>query len=118
VIGFTAGVHTLYMDIEYNAPQQAAIYPSHDVYIRTNLTNTNIYEARTGASSDILCKVPIIGDYHTLIRYATHGNFFAHIQNSQIDYIVVKLTDSEGNLMDLDAHDWSCTLEIIKVKKQ
>ena len=74
------------------------------------------YETRTRASGDLLARVPIYGNPHSIIHYrADAASFYCRIADGKasINFIQIRLTDSDNNDLLLNGLDWTLTLKIM-----
>jgi hypothetical protein len=117
VMGFEAGQYQLYNELSILSNKVTDLESQHNLYIRSNIFTDNVFDASTGAPSDIIAKLQIKESVKGLLHYENNSKFSGRVDNINIDYLVMRLTDHGGRLMDLNGYDWSVTLEFIRKKK-
>jgi hypothetical protein len=126
IIGFTPGDYTVDQDL----PQ--AVYPNillsnstvtnkpeHHVYIRSNLYHRNVFESSVLGASTILSRVGLGNvSRNSIVTYEAPSPLFIPLDNESMFYFRFYLTDKNGELLDLRAHHWSLSIQIVISKKE
>ena len=110
-IGFTDGYtysstsSVLTSDISLNLFTTRNIYVCSDNFQINNINNS------TPNKTNILCSIPIDASHHSMISYSNvYGvrNMIHHVYN--LTQLHIKLTDQDGNVLNLNGCHWSITL--------
>jgi hypothetical protein len=88
----------------------ANVSPYEAIYIRSNLVLTNQYDTRTKNLTDILCKIMVNNIPFSFIQYnpTLEEKYMTNLQ--VISNISFRLTDMDGDLVDLNNNQWFITL--------
>jgi len=81
------------------------------VCIQSNLPTGNINHSNA-SEGNLLVSIPINGNPYSIITYYNYGNFKTNLFSNNINFINIKITDSNNNLIDLNSCHWSLTLQI------
>ena len=84
--------------------------PIRTIYISTNLNTSNISKIENN-SNNILCSIPIQTQPHSIITYTNPTNFKVNTYTNHISTVVIKLTDQNGRLLNLNGGNWAITLQ-------
>lgn len=81
------------------------------IYVCSTFPSSNISKAKITDNS-IVASLPVDVSPFSLLTYSNHNNYrfntFANILSS----ITIRLTDQNGNLLDLNGCEWSMTLQL------
>lgn len=115
--GLLFGFSTIDINITASNPMSsinvAQMLPYNALYIRTNITFSNVMSSRLKTYTDILAKVNINSPPNGIITYQAMGNdHMSSIPTRNITSIGVKLTDSDNNLINLNGLNWDLSLRI------
>ena len=74
----------------------------HSLFIRSNLSSNSSIDSESLTNTDILVNIPINTNPLSIIQYQYYeGMSFSLIDNDKITQINIRLTDQNGNLIDL-----------------
>lgn len=83
-----------------------------NIYVTTSLSTRNVYHPRTSSVSNVLAKIPVKVDKREILHYEKTNEHFNRVDEFQISFLILKLVDENGNLLDLNSHNWNCTIKI------
>jgi len=89
----------------------ANVYSIRTIQVNSNLITYNINKIQKN-NYCILCSVPITCTPFSLIEYINRTNFRTNLFLNRISNIKIKLTDDNGNLIDLNGCHYSLTLQL------
>ena len=89
----------------------ANVYSIRTIQVNSNLITYNINKVQKN-NFCILCSVPITCTPFSLIEYINRTNFKTNLFLNRISNIKIKLTDDNGNLIDLNGCHYSLTLQL------
>lgn len=116
---FTASVipnqspqHELYSTIGINLFVVRAVYVNSNNFILQNINNS------TPQNAGILASISTTGNPNSIIHYenTTSKHKIHHLNN--ITNLHIKLTDQDGDILELNSINWSMTLEITIIPKK
>ena len=87
------------------------VYTIRTVQVNSNLITYNINKVQKN-NFCILCSVPITCTPFSIIEYINRTNFKTNLFLNRISNIKIKLTDDNGNLIDLNGCHYSLTLQL------
>ena len=87
------------------------VYTIRTVQVNSNLIAYNINKVQKN-NFCILCSVPITCTPFSIIEYINRTNFKTNLFLNRISNIKIKLTDDNGNLIDLNGCHYSLTLQL------
>ena len=87
------------------------VYSIRTIQVNSNLITYNINKVQKN-NFCILCSVPITCTPFSLIEYINRTNFKTNLFLNRISNIKIKLTDDNGNLIDLNGCHYSLTLQL------
>lgn len=79
------------------------------IFIRSNL-HTDNRDPVTRRASDILCKVPLTSQFNELEHYSSPA--WVDCKDKQVSYIMLKLVDDYGRVLDLNGARFTCTIKL------
>ena len=113
MLGFKTGItitsvlKTLKSRLSINLFTIRNIYVSSNNFILNNLNNS------TPNNSSILCSVPIQSSSGSIITYSNIFNVYNEVHNvSNLTLLHIKLTDQDGDILDLNGCHFSLTLQL------
>lgn len=110
LLGFTDDSH-ISTDYILFSDDQVDLAGTREIYIRTNLTCTNLDSRSGGLTSNIIAKIPISGNSYDIITYSNTSNFRTIVRDRNINKIEIRLEDDRGNLINL-THHYSCSIDL------
>jgi hypothetical protein len=87
------------------------VYSIRTIQVNSNLITYNINKVQKN-NFCILCSVPITCTPFSLIEYINRTNFKTNLFLNRISNIKIKLTDDNGNLIDLNGCHYSLTIQL------
>ena len=87
------------------------VYTIRTVQVNSNLITYNINKVQKN-NFCILCSIPITCTPFSLIEYINRTNFKTNLFLNRLSNIKIKLTDDNGNLIDLNGCHYSLTLQL------
>jgi hypothetical protein len=87
------------------------VYSIKTIQVNSNLITYNINKVQKN-NFCILCSVPITCTPFSLIEYINRTNFKTNLFLNRISNIKIKLTDDNGNLIDLNGCHYSLTIQL------
>ena len=90
----------------------------HSLFIRSNLSSNNTLDSESLTNTDILVNIPITSNPLEIINYQYYeGMSYNLIEEDKITEIAIKLTDQNGNIIDLGKKiDFELLLNIQVIK--
>lgn len=79
------------------------------IFIRSNLHTAN-RDPVTRRTSDILAKIPLTSQYNELEHFTSQA--WVDCNDKQVSYVVVKLVNDHGRLMDLNGARFTLTIKL------
>jgi len=112
VMGFNKEVYSSDASFEISSIKTCDLLGLDSIYITANFTSVNSYSSRSNGRSSVLARVPITVDAFYVLEYNTRDSDFSVLlpPNQSINEIILRLEDSEGNLIDLNKMEWSISL--------
>lgn len=102
-------VHTKQLMGSYQATQ---LTTAENVYVTTSLNIKNVYHPKTSGVSNVLAKIPVKNDKKSILHYEQTVSHTSKVDEAQISFLVLKLVNDSGNLLNLNGHHWTCTIII------
>lgn len=96
-----------------DAPKMVNLRGYTNVFIQTNYQLQNVIHSRTANRSNVLAKIHISDekiDSQGYEHYQNDSDFKSPVMGGRIDQIHIELIDQYGELVELNAQDWSATL--------
>ena len=81
------------------------------INVVSNLLTYNINKSNPNNQS-ILCCIPITTQPNSIIEYKNNNNFRSNLFINQISNIIIKLTDQNNNILDLNGLDFFFTIQL------
>lgn len=78
------------------------------IFIRSNL-HTDNRDPVTRRTSDILAKIPLTSQFNELEHFSAQA--WVDCKNKQLSYVVIKLVDDSGRLLDLNGARFTLTIK-------
>lgn len=90
----------------------------HSLFVRTNLTSKSSIDSHTKSFSTILGKIPINVNFGGVLFYNPRDNLHKVLLDiKQINQVVVRLTDEQNRLFDLNGLEFNLSIMIDVVNK-
>lgn len=112
-LAYALGFRESQVTVPANTIQGAGIVsllPITAIYVRTNLLTQNL-DSRTGASTPILAKVPVVAAPMSYIQYESGGTHRVRIREKYIRAVAIRLEDESGRLLDRNEQPFQCSLQ-------
>lgn len=91
------------------------LFTIRNIYIQSNNVITNNINNATMNNASILCSIPVSSGQNSIINYNNSNNVKTIVKNSDIinfSTLHMKLSDQDGDTLDLNGCHWSATLQI------
>jgi len=111
ILGFNNNITILSTSLTLTSVNCVNVYSIRTVQVNSNLITYNINKVQKN-NFCILCSVPITCTPFSLIEYINRTNFKTNLFLNRISNIKIKLTDDNGNLIDLNGCHYSLTLQL------
>ena len=111
ILGFNNNITIFSTSFSLTSVNCVNVYSIRTVQVNSNLITYNINKVQKN-NFCILCSVPIICTPFSLIEYINRTNFKTNLFLNRISNIKIKLTDDNGNLIDLNGCHYSLTLQL------
>jgi len=111
ILGFNNNIDILSIRFSLTSVNCVNVYSIRTVQVNSNLITYNINKVQKN-NFCILCSVPITCTPFSLIEYINRTNFKTNLFLNRISNIKIKLTDDNGNLIDLNGCHYSLTLQL------
>lgn len=116
-MGFKKGITYIALhNINLQSVNSIQMFDNHALYIRTNLVTNNLI-SRTKGFSDILQKIPINSSPNGVIYHMPVNSHDNLISIKSFNNIVIRLTEEQNRLIDLQGLNWELSILIKFVKK-
>ena len=111
ILGFNNNITILSTSLSLTSINCVNVYSIRSIQVNSNLITYNINKVQKN-NFCILCSVPITCTPFSLIEYINRTNFKTNLFLNKISNIKIKLTDDNGNLIDLNGCHYSLTLQL------
>ena len=111
ILGFNNNMTISSTSLTLTSVNCVNVYSIRTVQVNSNLITYNINKVQKN-NFCILCSVPITCTPFSLIEYINRTNFKTNLFLNRISKIKIKLTDDNGNLIDLNGCHYSLTLQL------
>lgn len=81
------------------------------IHVNSNLITYNINKALENNIS-ILCSIPVMSPPFSIIEYDNKSHFRTNLFVNHISMILIRLTDENGEVIDLNGCHWNMTLQL------
>jgi len=88
---------------------------TRNIYVDMCEFSTDNIITLTGKTSAIVARVPIAGEFGTMLNYVNTTGYYSHITQKSSGLLHMRLLDDKGRLLQMNGTDWSATLEIYYV---
>ena len=99
----------------YTSYIPANLSPRQCICVTSNLTTNNINN-QVGNNRSILCSIPINCQPFSLIVYENKADAKFDLYTNNINYINIRLTDQNNNIINLNGQNFSITLQLDIIK--
>jgi hypothetical protein len=94
------------------------LFTIRNIYITSNNFILNNVNSSTPNNSSIMCSIPIQSSSGSIITYFNRFNVFNEVHSlHNLTLLHLKVTDQDGDLLDLNGCHWSCTIQFDISKK-
>lgn len=92
----------------------------HGLYLRTDLTSSNVLESNTKALSTILARIPIRVNFGGVIFYdSVEGQSHkVKLDKREVKNIHIRLTDERNRLINLNGNNFTCSIQFDFIYKK
>jgi hypothetical protein len=112
VLGFKDNITYTSSSKVLNGTISLNMFTIRNVYVTSDNFQINNINNSTPNQNNILCSIPIDSSHHSMISYSNiYGvkNMIHHVHN--LTSLHIKLTDQDGDVLDLNGTQFSLTLE-------
>lgn len=89
------------------------LFTIRNIYISSNNFMLNNINSSTPNNSSILCSIPIQSSAGSIISYSNIFNVYNEVYNTHnLTLLHIKLTDQDGDILDLNGCNFSLTLQL------
>ena len=81
-------------------------------FFRLMNVHTAGFDSKAKISTNILARIPLSCEPFNIIYWQNYTHFKTIAQTKNLNVIEIQITDSDGNLLDFNGCDWSCSIEI------
>ena len=81
-------------------------------FFRLNNVHTAGFDSKAKISTNILARIPLACEPFNIIYWQNITLFKTIAQTKNLNVIEIQITDSDGNLLNFNGCDWSCSIEI------
>ena len=117
VLGFSSPTVELMSNIPKTSEKACNMNSVDAIYIRSNISSSNSFSSSTKGICDILCKVPINAQPYGIISYKNETGTKIRLNSQVLDRVHLRLTDMDGDVIDLNGLQWAISLHIMFEKK-
>jgi len=91
----------------------------HSIFIRTSLTSTGQLDSSSGGFTSILGRIPIETNFGSVLFFnPTNSTHQIKLNNDLIQSLIIKITDDNGRIINLNGLNFTISLEFTKLKKK
>lgn len=95
------------------APRGVDLTRTSSIFIRSNLHTKN-RDPVTRRTGDILAKIPLTSQFNELEHFTSQA--WVDCYNQQVSFLVMRLVDDNGRLLDLNGSRWTATIKLRLLK--
>ena len=89
---------------------------TNNIYVDFGELNTGNITSLTKKISSILARVPIAGEFGTMLTWNNLTGYYSQITSTSYASLHVRLLDDKGRTLQLNGLNWSCSLELYYVE--
>lgn len=113
MLGFKSGFTVTSVSKSLKSTLSINLFTIRNIYISSNNFILNNVNNSTPNNSSILCSVPIQSSSGSIITYSNIYNVYNEVHNvSNLTLLHIKLTDQDGDILDLNGCHFSLTLQL------
>ncbi len=113
MLGFKTGITITSVSKTLKSKLSINLFTIRNIYISSNNFILNNVNNSTPNNSSILCSVPIQSSSGSIITYSNIFNVYNEVHNvSNLTLLHIKLTDQDGDILDLNGCHFSLTLQL------
>ena len=111
ILGFNLNSTISSISLSLTSVNCVNVYSIRTIQVNSNLITYNINKLQKN-NFCILCSIPISCTPFSLIEYVNRTNFKTNLFLNRLSNIKIKLTDDNGNLINLNGCHYSLTLQL------
>ena len=112
ILGFKDGADYLPTNNSITSNISINMFTIRNIYVSSNNFILNNVNSSTPNNSSILCSIPIQSSANSIITYINNFNTYNEVHSlHNLTLLHLKLTDQDGDILDLNGVHWSCTLQ-------
>ena len=111
ILGFNDNTTVISTLLSLTSINCVNVYNIKTIQVNSNLITYNINKVQRN-NYCILCSVPVSSQPFSLIEYINRTNFRTNLFLNRLQKIKIKLTDDNGNIMDLNGCHYTMTLQL------
>ena len=111
ILGFNDNITIISSSLNLTSINCVNVYNIRTVQVNSNLITYNINKVQKN-NFCILCSIPVSTQPFSLIEYINRTNFRTNLFLNRLQKIKIKLTDDNGNLIDLNGCHYSMTIQL------
>jgi hypothetical protein len=113
MLGFKTGITITSVSKTLKSKLSINLFTIRNIYVSSNNFILNNVNNSTPNNSSILCSVPIQSSSGSIITYSNIFNVYNEVHNvSNLTLLHIKLTDQDGDILDLNGCHFSLTLQL------
>ena len=113
MLGFKTGITITSVLKSLKSTLSINLFTIRNIYVSSNNFILNNVNNSTPNNSSILCSIPIQSSSGSIITYSNIYNVYNEVHNvSNLTLLHIKLTDQDGDLLDLNGCHFSITLQL------
>ena len=113
MLGFKTGINITSVSKSLKSTLSINLFTIRNIYVSSNNFILNNVNNSTPNNSSILCSIPIQSSSGSIITYSNIYNVYNEVHNvSNLTLLHIKLTDQDGDLIDLNGCHFSITLQL------
>lgn len=113
MLGFKSGLTITSVSKTLKSKLSINLFTIRNIYVSSNNFILNNVNNSTPNNSSILCSVPIQSSSGSIITYSNIFNVYNEVHNvSNLTLLHIKLTDQDGDILDLNGCHFSLTLQL------
>ena len=111
ILGFNDNTTVISTALSLTSINCVNVYNIKTIQVNSNLITYNINKVQKN-NYCILCSVPVSSQPFSLIEYINRTNFRTNLFLNRIQKLKIRLTDDNGNLIDLNGCHYTMTLQL------
>ena len=111
ILGFNDNTTVISTSLSLTSINCVNVYNIKTIQVNSNLITYNINKVQRN-NYCILCSIPVSSQPFSLIEYINRTNFRTNLFLNRLQKLKIKLTDDNGNLIDLNGCHYTMTLQL------